>query len=128
MLKAYSIEQAISDLGGIPSDAELARVVRYYPSFKKPYRAQLLKGMFEGKSQKEIVAGKIEVEGLSTQMSAQSKGGHGKKVAAKIRRTAIRLLYLRYRLDEKVSQIKANNLLLLRFTDPASLIETCINA
>jgi len=100
---------------------ELARVVRYYPSYKRPHRAQLLRDLFESKSQAQMVAGKISAKGLDEDLSAQSKGGHGKWVIAKIRKTTIRLLYLRSRLDEGLPQKRANNKLLHKFTKSSSV-------
>lgn len=113
---AYTSDQALVDLGGKPSEDELARLVEYYPTYKYVHRFQLLHGLFDGKSHEQLVLGKMTAKGLDTSISKQAKGGHGKWVVAKVRRAVIRLLYLRYRLNDGLTRRQANQQLVKKFS------------
>ena len=112
----YNSARAFDDLDGIPADAELERLVHYYPTYAAAHRKALLRGIFDGKTHTDLVSAKLEAKGIEYPASKQSKGGHGLWVAAKVRRTVIRLLYLRYRLDHSMSRRKANQALYQQFT------------
>src|SRR5579863_9940237 len=112
---AYTSARALIDLGGKPSETEIERLIKYYPTYQYAHRAQLLQGLFDGKSHEELVLGKMTAKGLDTSITKQAKGGHGRWVVAKIRRAVIRLLYLRYRLDKKMSRRKAHQEILRQF-------------
>ena len=112
----YNSVLAFDDLDGIPGDAELARLVHCYPTYELAHRKALLRGIFDGKTHTDLVLSKLEAKGIEYPVSKQSKGGHGLWVAAKVRRTVIRLLYLRYRLDDGMSRRQANQALLKKFS------------
>ena len=111
----YTSAQALHDLGGKPNDTEFARLIKYYPTYQYPHRWQLLQGLFDGKSHEELVLGKMTAKGLDTSITKQAKGGHGRWVVAKVRKTTIRLWYLRYRLDQGMTRRQANQQLVKRF-------------
>ena len=113
--RSYTSAQALVDLGGKPSDDEIKRLIENYPSYQYLHRWELLHGMFDGKSHEELVLGKMTAKGLDTSISKQSKGAHGRWVVAKIRKAVIRLLYLRYRLDKKMTRRKANQEIIKQF-------------
>ncbi len=112
----YTSSRALVDLGGKPSDAEIERLIKYYPTYQYIHRIQLLQGLFDGKSHEELVLGKMTAKGLDESISKQAKGGHGKWVVAKVRKAVIRLLYLRYRIDDKMSRRQANQQLVKKFS------------
>jgi len=112
----YNSAQAFDDLDGIPGDEELARLVHYYPTYERAHRKALLRGVFDGKTHTDLVQGKLQAKGIEYPVSGRSKGGHGLWVAAKVRRTVIRLLYLRYRIDHGMSRRQANQTLFQQFT------------
>jgi hypothetical protein len=105
---AYTSADALVDLGGKPSETEIERLIKYYPTYQYAHRAQLLQGLFDGKSHEELVLGKMTAKGLDTSITKQAKGGHGRWVVAKVRKAVIRLLYLRCRLNDGKSRRKAN--------------------
>ena len=103
-------------LGYLPDDNELRRLAEYYPSYEWDHRFRLLHGYFEGKSVREMVSDKLEAKGVvESECSKQSIGGHSRWVVLKVKKTIIRILYLRYRLDQGMSQRKANQRLLKDF-------------
>lgn len=112
---AYTSADALVDLGGKPDDIELERLKKYYPTYQLVHRTELLQGLFDGKSHEELVLGKMTAKGLDTSITKQAKGGHGKWVVAKVRKTVIRLLYLRYRIDQDMTRRQANKQLINRF-------------
>jgi len=112
---AYTSARALVDLGGKPDDSEIDRLKEYFPTYQIVHRTQLLQGMFDGSTVEEIILGKLTAKGLDTSITKQAKGGHGRWVKAKILRTVIRLLYLRFRLDLGMTRRKANQELLNRF-------------
>jgi hypothetical protein len=112
---AYTSADALVDLGDKPDEIEIERLKKYYPTYQIVHRTQLLQGMFDGSSNEELVLGKMMAKGLDTSITKQAKGGHGKWVTAKVRKTVIRLLYLRHRLDEGMTRRQANQQLVKRF-------------
>lgn len=114
-MPTYTSAHALVDLDGKPNETEIERLKKYYPTYQLVHRTQLLQGMFDGSSNEELVLGKLTTKGLDTSVAKQSKGGHGRWVVAKVRKTVIRLLYLRYRLDEGMSRRQANQQLVKRF-------------
>lgn len=112
----YSPSQALSDVGGKPSESELERLVEYYPTYKLAHRKQFLKALFDGESHEDLVRRKMADKGLVESASKQSKGGHGRWVVAKGRRTVLRILYLRYRLDKGLTRRQANQILRKKFS------------
>ncbi len=111
----YTSAHALDDLKGKPSETEIERLVEYYPTYQYVHRIQLLQGLFDGESHDELVLGKMTAKGLDTSISKQAKGGHGKWVVAKVRKTVIRLLYLRYRIDDGMTRRQANKQLIKKF-------------
>jgi hypothetical protein len=83
------------------------------PTYQYVHRIQLLQGLFDGKSHEELVPGKMTAKGLDTSITKQATGGHG--VVAKVRKTVIRLLYLRFRIDDGMTRIQANQQLVKKF-------------
>jgi hypothetical protein len=47
---AYTSAQALVDLGGKPSDDEIKRLVKYYPTYQYVHRMVLLQGLFDPSS------------------------------------------------------------------------------
>jgi hypothetical protein len=111
----YTSAHALDDLGGKPDEKELDRLKKHYPTYYLVHRAQLLQGMFDGSSNEELVLDKLTVFGLDATIAKQAKGGHARWVVAKVRKTVIRLLYLRYRLDEGMTRRQADQQLFKRF-------------
>lgn len=96
---SYTSHQLYDDLDGIPDLAEIRRLADCYPSYAKAWRTGLLQGILDGKSHTEMVAAKMRAKGVAT-VTPQAKGGYATTIPAKLRKTAIRMLYLRYRLDQ----------------------------
>ncbi len=111
----YTSARALVDLGGKPDDTELDRLKKYFPTYQIVHRTALLQGMFDGSSMEELIIGKLTAKGLDTSITKQAKGGHGRWVTAKIQRTVIRLIYLRFRLDQDMTRRKANQQLTSQF-------------
>lgn len=107
-----TLQRALELLGDAPGTDELSRLVQYYPTYERPHRKGLIKGFFSGQGPSEMASDKIDALNLPSAVSKQSKGGHTKWAMAKSHRLVIRLLYLRYRLDEGKSKRQANQLLL----------------
>ena len=111
----YTLTQALDDLDGPPDYTELVRLVYYYPTYEMAHRKGLLQGFFDGKTQAEMVQDKINTKVGKKQLPKQSKGGHGLWVVSKARKAVIRLLYLRYRLDQGMTKRQANQQLWKQF-------------
>jgi hypothetical protein len=109
-------------LGTIPDTEELARLVDNYPTYKWVHRSALLNGYFQGRTLAQLLKDKLSAKGLNAdELSPQSLGGHGRWVREKVKKTIVRLLYLRYRIDDGFSRIESDQLLLKKFgTDAAS--------
>ena len=107
---------AKQELRVMPDNAELNRLVEYYPTYEWEHRIALLKGYFQGKNISELVDAKLKAKKINkASCSKQSLGGHSRWVKTKVKRTIIRILYLRYRLDQNLTQIKANQELLYKY-------------
>ena len=118
----YTTADALSDLDGFPTEAvmsreaEVNRLVKYYPTYAKAHRQGILPGILQSKSNKEILASKLDAKGIDQHsLSKRSKGGHGHWVVSKVRRAVIRILFLRLCLDHKKSRRAANSELLGKF-------------
>ena len=122
MSSTYNSAMAFDDLDGIPDDAELARLVDYYPTYQLAHRKALLRGIFDGRTHTDLVLAKLNAKGIEYPVSKQSKGGHGLWVASKVRRTVVRLLYLRLRLDQGMSRRQANQVLLKQLWNAARFV------
>lgn len=100
----------------LPDTWELSRLVEHYPTYKWEHRTALLRGYFEGKTSDELVDAKLIAKAIDkSKLSPQSLGGHARWVKDKVKRTIIRLLYLRYRIDNNLSRIQANQQLLKKY-------------
>lgn len=103
-------------LGEMPPVQEFERLVENYPSYKLDHRDALLRGFFQGKLLREIVEDKLTALGINVaQCSPLSRGGHARWVCEKIKKTIVRFLYLRYRCDEGLTRIQADQRLLQQF-------------
>lgn len=104
---------AIEELGQLPDETEIQRLIKYYPTYEWEHRQQLLTGYFKSVTLEELVKAKIKAKGLRWPLpSPQSKGGHTRWVKDKVKRTIVRILFLRYCLDEGYTKNKANQKLL----------------
>ena len=113
---SYTFEDAMLDLGGgKPNSVELQRLVHYYPSYEWERRKKLLQGVFSNKSMEELLADKLVAKGIGPRLNGHQKGGHIRWIVTKFRRTVVRLLYLRLRIDEHQAQVVANQKLLPKF-------------
>ena len=107
---------AKEELGILPDANELERLVEHYPTYGWEHRKLLLHGYFEGKSLRELVADKLKAKGIDiSKRPPTSLGGHSRWVKTKVRWTIIRILYLRYRLDKKLTKIQANQEILRKY-------------
>ncbi len=111
----FDLPAALKLLGKSPDAETLARLVANYPTYNWEHRKQLLVGYFSGKTQAEMIADKLKAKVISTPISKQAMGGHGRWVKYKSRSAIIRILYLRYRLDDHLTQIQANARILKLF-------------
>lgn len=107
---------AIEELGNIPNEDELSRLIEFYPTYEWEHRFKLLRGYFENKTIKELVEAKLKAKQIDiTLCTKQSLGGHARWVKDKVKRTIIRILFLRYVFDLGKTREQANNMLLQRF-------------
>ena len=92
----YTFEDFRHDLGGEPLGSEIQRLIDAYPSYTvKDWRLTLLEGLKQGKSNDEILEAKLLAKDVTPE-TIQSQGGHTRMIDFKIRRAAIRMLYLRH--------------------------------
>lgn len=105
---SFDLQIAIELLGGAPDQNEIKRLTQYYPTFEWNHRSGLLWGFFEGKKYSELVDEKLSIKGISLPINKQSRGAHTSWAVNKTKKYVIRMLYLRYRLDLGMNQIKAN--------------------
>ncbi len=116
MKLSYTFEDSMRDLGGTePDAAELQRLVEYYPTYEWEHRMKLLHGVFENKSIEQLLADKLVAKGIGPRLSKQQKGAHIRWIVTKFRKTVVRLLYLRLRIDGSIPQRTANQQLLRQF-------------
>ena len=100
---------AKKELRKLPDIYELNRLVKYYPTYEWEHRMALLMGYFQGKNTSELVDAKLKAKKIiKASCSNKSLGGHARWANTKVKRTIIRILYLRYRLDQNLTQIQAN--------------------
>lgn len=95
-------------LGGIPDQGELNRLIRYYPTYEWSHRGGLIRDFFQAKDIDEMIDCKLKRKGVVGSSTKQQRGGHATWIRSKLRRLVIRLLYLRYRLDQGMSKREAN--------------------
>ena len=92
-----------------PDKYELMRLGEYYLNFKLNHRVNLLEGMFLlGSSVEEIVNAKLDAKGIDKKsINKRSLNCHRSWVIRKGKKAIILLIYLRYRIDEKLSRDEA---------------------
>jgi hypothetical protein len=113
----YTTVDALNDLGGSLEEAEVIRLVKFYPTYAKAHRQGILPGILKGKSNAEILSSKLDARGIDEHsLSKRSKGGHLHWVVSKLRRAVIRILFVRLCLDQKKSRRLAHVELLERFS------------
>jgi len=107
---------AKEELETLPDNDELNRLVEYYETYEWEHRFLLLNGYFLGKTVKEMVLDKLKAKDIDpSTCSPQSLGGHSRWVKSKVKKAIVRLLYVRYRLDDGMSKKEANQELLKRY-------------
>lgn len=107
---------AKEELITLPDKKELERFIECFPKFTKEYRQELLWGYFQDKSIDELREDVLNAKGInSSRISAQQKGGVNSGIVRKVKSVVIRILFLRYYLDEGFSRKLANNKLVRRF-------------
>lgn len=110
------ILDAKKELGKLPDIDELNRLVEYYPTYEWEHRANLLYGYFQGKSVEEMVDDKLTAKNIDkSSCKYQCIGAHTKWVKFKVKRAIIRILYVRYRLDENMTKRVANQQILKKY-------------
>lgn len=121
-LPAYTTTNAIKDLDEFPMkttldrEAEVNRLIEYFPTYKKAHRQGILPGVLQGSTNQEILATKLSAKNIDqVSMSKRSKGGHVHWVVSKLRRAVIRTLFLRICLDNNKSRREANAVLIGHF-------------
>jgi len=116
---ATKLLDATKELEKLPDINELNRLVKYYPTYEWEHRMALLNGYFQGKTLSELVNDKLKAKNIDKSgCNHQSLGGHARWVKEKVRKTIIRLLYLRYRLDQGLTQRQANQQILIKYPSP----------
>ncbi len=104
--KLWDLEK---ELGFLPDQVELDRLVSNYVSYELLRRKNVLNGYFEGKTLKELIKIKLIAVNIEiSELSSQSLGGHGRWVKVRVQRLIIRIWYSRYYFDQDMSRIKAN--------------------
>jgi hypothetical protein len=106
---AEELPKAALILGAAPDAAELSRLVQHYRTYEWEHRNALLYGYFQGRTVSELVQDKLYAKGINPKScTSRSLGGHGRWVRKKVKKAFVRILYLRYRLDEHLTQREAN--------------------
>lgn len=107
---------SVEVLGTLPDAEELRRLVKNYPSYEWEHRSALLDGYFAGRTLGQLVEDKLRALGLEPRAcSGHSLGGHGRWVWEKVKKTFVRILYLRYRIDGAKTRREAHQHLLQLF-------------
>jgi len=130
MAKRYiaSIERAHKVMGYKPTAEEFVRLVEYYKTYNWIHRTKLLDGFFSGKSPDDLLDDKLKIVGKTRKdIDRWSIGGHKKWVLAKIEKTIIRLMFLRYHLDKEFSREESNNLLIRDFPPKENVADPTSN-
>lgn len=97
----FTVEDFRAVLGGTPGNVEISALADAYPSYRiRNWRMTLLDGLKKGKSNEEILADKLKAKEIDP-VSDQSMGGHARMIDFKLRRAAMRILYLRHRSSGK---------------------------
>lgn len=103
--------------GKIPDSDELDRLVENYPSFKWAHRDALLHGYFRGETLRDLVEAKLRTLNIDIgTRTPRSLGGHSRWVREKVNKTLVRILYLRYRIDDSLNRRAADQMLLKNFS------------
>ena len=100
--------KAVEILGGVPNSDEINRLKDAYCTYDFPRRGLFLQKYFNTDSLKSLTEDRVTLEHGQQATSIQSKGGYGNWVRSKSRRLVVRLLYLRYTLDEGCTRRQAN--------------------
>lgn len=107
---------AKKELGTLPDSAELQRLVKYYPTYGWEHRKVLLQGYFKDLPPSVLVDKKLEAKGIDKKsLSNSSIGAHTRWVKLKVEHVIIRILYLRYRLDDGLTRRQSNQKLLVEY-------------
>ena len=98
-------------LDGEPGYSEVERLKYYYPKYETElHRKNWLSGYLHGKSHRELSMRKIKDQGLDpSKLTLQQMNGHRGWVTKKSKRLIIRLLFLRYAIDQGMSRANANS-------------------
>jgi hypothetical protein len=97
----------------LPDPDELNRFVEYYQKYGMEHRQNLLSGYFEGKTQDELLSDRLKAKvSDKSKRTKQRLGGYTLSIPGKVNKAIIRLIYLRYLKDEKLSRRKANKKIL----------------
>jgi len=106
---------AEKELISIPNEKELNRLVEYYPSYKWEHRKSLLEGYLKKQTIEELLKAKLDSKQIKKPISGRAKGGHVRWIKDKVKRTIVRIKFLRYCLDEGHTKISANQKLLQEY-------------
>ena len=104
----YTVEDFETHVDPFPDEAELQRLVDCYPTYLKVWRQGFLNDLRKRAKHHEMVLGKMLSKDASVP-TPQQKGGLAAGIPAKLRKTAIRLLYLRYLIDRPMSRKHAHD-------------------
>jgi len=108
---------AKDELGYLPEEAEFQRLIKHYDSYSWEHRNKLLRGYFESKSVVELVEAKLKAKGKPKLelLTKQEKGAHTMWVFKKVKKLIVRLKFLRYTLDDGLTQVEAHQKLLPKY-------------
>lgn len=112
----FTLSIAVELLGGIPNKQELLRLREHYKTFEWNYRSSLLYGFFDGMTVDELTDEKLDLKNVELPISGKQRGGHSRWVVTKPKKYVLRILYLRYRIDQGLNQIEANQLVAKAFS------------
>lgn len=112
----YSLPQLHRDLGRIPDETEVNRIIAEYPNFQREYRKDYLNWLLSGMSHAEMGRRKYEYDLANrTKQSKPNKGNAFGWTRDKAKKIAMRLIYLKLVLDEKKKRPAAVKEILLEF-------------
>lgn len=100
---------AKKELGKLPDEKEFQRLIEYYDTYAWEHRLGLLRGYFQEKTVQELVEAKLIAKSIPQPLSRYEKGAHTKWVIDKVKRTIVRLKFLRYTLDDGLNQQHARS-------------------
>jgi hypothetical protein len=105
----YTAADALKHLAYVPDALEIERLIEQWRSYEREHRLGLLDGLVQCRSNEQITQMKFDVLKLHD-LKGRSRNGHSGWTSRKLRRAAIRLLYLRFRFGG-LSQPCANDML-----------------